>query len=69
MVRSLLAYVRTSYPFPYVGGCPDIDEISTFSRIRIHNVIFVKLNAVQNKYNMCSNLVFSGKANEDWFKN
>lgn len=29
---------------------------------------FVRLSAVQNKYVMWSNLVFSGKASEDWLK-
>lgn len=36
MIMSLLVYVRTLYPFPYVGGCPDIGKISTFSGITIH---------------------------------
>ena len=38
MIMSLLAYVRPLYPFPYVGGCPDGDKISTFSGIKIHTL-------------------------------
>lgn len=54
MIMSLMAYVRTLYPFLYVGGCPDTKFLSFLESELIYD--FVRL---VHKCDMFSNLMFS----------